>query len=209
MDPQEELDDLQRKAAKIYEAVRQEHKRLNLPFGGDVSENGSPPAVSPGVTLLPSLTEMADLGQLITLALSYWTQYRELPTVGQLHSSAESSEVDQVVFITTLYCTAMLGAFLAQIGSGDLDTVSSMLTLMTQVREGPTTSHDTSSRMPRRIAGLSTPDKDAQDLPYPPPGHMTEDEQPAGTNTNNGGSRKKKKSHKSRRGKKKRQKTTN
>jgi len=195
-DPQEELDNLQRKAAKLYDAVRAVHKNLNLPFAGDSSENGSPPAISPGVTLLPSHTEMTDLAQLITLALSYWTQYRELPTVGQLHSSAESSEVDQVVFITTLYSTAMLGAFLAQIGSGDLDTVSSTLDLMTAHEGAPTTSPATSSRIPRRIAGLSTTD---QDLTVPTRGEpegLRQDGALVGTNSSNGKKKRKRKSSK-------------
>jgi len=208
MDVQEELDDVQRLAAKHYERVRMEHKRLNLPFAGAVSENGSPAAVSAGDILLPSPTEMQDLGQLITLALSYWTQYQELPTVGQLHSSAESSEVDQVVFITTLYSMGMLGAFLALIGSGDLDMVSSTLTLMNQAREEPTTSPDTSSRMPRPIAGLSTPDSDAQQLPFPDGAASPQNAEQDGSDTSNGRSKQKKKSSKSRPRKKKRQ-TTN
>ncbi len=207
-DPQEQLDNCQRKAAAFYEAVRRQHKNLNLPFAGEPSANGSPPVVSAGAILLPSRTEMADLGQLITLVLSSWIQSREMPSVGQLHSSAESSEVDQVVFITTLYSTAMIGAFLARIGTGDLDTVSSILDHLSQAKEEPGTSLGTSLRTRRRLAGLSTPT-----IP-PDPELEAEDAQLAGREslathgTSNGGSKRKKKSYKSK-ARRKKQRSTN
>jgi len=205
-DPQEALDDVQRKAAKLYEAVRKTHKSLNLPFAGEPLENGSPPQVGPGVILLPSRIEMTDLGQLITLVLNSWIQSREMPSVGQLHSSAQSSEVDQVVFITTLYSAAMLGAFLAQIGTGDLDTVSSILEHMTEIEEVPITSPDMYSRRPRRLAGLSTPAPSQaglyQDLP-----DLPKDGKAVMTSTSDGKPKRKKKSYKSK-GRRKKQKST-
>jgi len=154
------LEDLQRLAEKLYSKVRTTHMELNFSFAGTLSPTGSVPPTGNGAILLPSPTEMQDLASLISLVLSSWTQSGKMPAVAQLHSSAESSEVDQVVYIITLYCTAMLGAFLAAICSGDLDTVSSTLTLMTQNEEQQPTSPITSSRMTRRqLSGLSTIDE--------------------------------------------------
>lgn len=156
------LEDLQRLAEKMYSKVRGTHIELNLPFAGTPLADGSLPQTGNGAILLPSPTEMQDLGNLISLVLSSWTQSGKMPAVAQLHSSAESSEVDQVVYIITLYSTGMLGAFLAAICSGDLDTVSSALTLMTSAGEQQATSPITSSRMTRRrLSGLSTPESRA------------------------------------------------
>ncbi len=207
LDPQEQLDNVQRKAAALYELVRKEHKSLNLPFAGAVSDNGSPHPVSPGDILLPSRTEMHDLSQLITLALSYWTQYNELPTVGQLHSSAESSEVDQVVFITMLYCMAMTGAFLARIGTGDLDTVSSILDHSTRAKVEPTTSPDTLSSPPRRLAGLSSPARGEDRVEEQSRSPRSSDGSRGTNSTSAGSSARKKKSSKSK-GRRKKQRST-
>ena len=160
MNPDEEsIVKLQQLAEKMYSQVRERHAQLNLPFAGTPLPDGSLPQTGNGAILLPSPTEMRDLGSLISLVLSSWTQSGKMPAVAQLHSSAESSEVDQVVYIITLYCTGMLGAFLAAICSGDLDTVSSTLTLMTQQEAQQLTSPTTSSRTTRRpLSGLSTID---------------------------------------------------
>jgi len=158
------LEDLQRLAEKMYSKVRATHLQLNLPFAGTPLEDGSLPQTGNGAILLPSPTEMQDLGNLISLVLSSWTQSGKMPAVAQLHSSAESSEVDQVVYIITLYCTGMLGAFLASICSGDLATVSSTLTLMTQVEaQQPTSPITLSRRTLRPLNGPSTPEIPAEE----------------------------------------------
>jgi len=147
-------------AEKMYMAVRSQHRSLDLLFAGQPLPDGSVPDFGTGVTLLPSLIEMTDLGRLISLVLNSWIQSGTMPTAQQLHSSAESMEVDGAVFITTLYCTAMLGAFLPVICSGDLDTVISILRLTTSVEEQPVTSPNTYSKRPQmRLNGVSTTEK--------------------------------------------------
>ncbi len=159
MDVQEMLEKCQQKAESLFSAVRDQHLSLRLTFSGEPLPAGWTPASGPGGTLLPSRTEMQDLAELISLALSSWTQSGKMPTVEQLHSSAQSTDVDPVVYITMLYCTAMLGAFLPLICSGDLATAYSILDVMNQAEAQPGTSPSTSLKRPRRrLSGPSITD---------------------------------------------------
>lgn len=156
-DVEEKLASCQTKSEAFYNAVRDRHITLSLPFSGTPLPDGSMVKSGPGVTLLPSPTEIRDLGALISLVLSSWTQYQKLPTVEQVRSSAESMEVDQVVFITMLYCMGQLGAFLPVICSGDLDTAFSAFDLTTDPEGPPITSQNTSlKRTHRPLNGPST-----------------------------------------------------
>jgi len=146
----QELLSCQRKAENLYTAVRDMHIRLSLPFAGTPLPDGSLAQYGNGATLLPSPTEMQDLGALITLGLSSWTQSGKMPTAAAMHSSAASMELDPVAFITTLYSLAMLGAFLPVICSGDLDTAISTLDHLTSAEEQPGTSQNISSKTTRR-----------------------------------------------------------
>jgi len=166
---EEELHHVQLLAEGLFNAVRDHHLQENLPFAGTHLPDGSVAVPGPGNTLLPSLTEMQDLNGLISLVLSSWIQSGKLPTVQALRSSVESSEVDPVVYIITLYSMAMLGAFLPSICSGDLDTVISILNLMTNVEEQQDTSPTTYSRPTRRIlSGDSTPASQVTTSPSSP-----------------------------------------
>jgi len=155
----EEMLSCYQKASAFYNAVRDNHLKLGLTFSGQASPDGSVPQNGPGVTLLPSLTEMNDLGALISLVGNSWIQSQKMPTVEQLHSSAQSMDVDTVVFITMLFCTGMLGAFLPLICSGDLDMVSSILDGTNQIEVPPTTSANTFLKRTRvPLPGVSTPE---------------------------------------------------
>jgi len=193
----------QKLAEKMYMAVRSQHRSLDLLFAGQPLPDGSVPDFGSGVTLLPSLIEMNDLGRLISLVLNSWIQSGTMPTAAQLHSSAESMEVDGGVFITTLYCTAMLGAFLPVICSGDLDTVISTLVLTTSVEEQPVTSPNTYSKRPQmKLSGVSTTEDPTRTLPL----SSSNVDAQAGSSTNGSEkkrSRKPKKSKRKQRSKKK------
>ncbi len=147
---EQQLESCQKKAESFFNAVRDQHVALMLPFSGTGLPDGFNRAPGSGAILLPSPTEMRDLADLISLVLSSWTQSGKMPTVEALHSSAQSAEVDPVVYITTLYSTAMLGAFLPVICSGDLATAYSTLDVMNQAEGLPGTSPSTFSRKKQR-----------------------------------------------------------
>ncbi len=158
-------------AERLYNRIRDESLSLNHPFSGEPLPDGSTPNAGNGAILLPSRTEMQDLEALISLVLRSWIQSGKMPSVEQLHSSAVNMVADQVVYITMLYCTAMLGAFLPSICSGDLDMATAGLRVMTEIEEQATTSQNTLSRTrPTRRIGTSTPDpvEELMDLPVPP-----------------------------------------
>jgi len=191
---EEDLHRCQLLAERLFSKVRDQHLRVNLPFAGARLPDGSVALPGPGVTLLPSPTEMHDLGNLISLVLSSWTQSGEMPTVQALRSSVESSEVDLVVYIITLYSMAMLGAFLPSICAGDLDTVTSILDLTTTAEEQPDTSPTTFSRKTRRIlSGASTLENEETTSPSSPSKNAA-----PGTSSTPKASRKKKKTSRKR-----------
>jgi len=179
-DVQEHLAGCQKSAELLLDGVRREHTRIGLRFSGQPSPDGSTPTPGVGEVLLPSPTEMHDLGALISWAHNYWTQYQTLPTAEQLHLSAQSLDADQVVYITTLFCTAMAGTFLPVICSGALATASSMLDNMLKNAEQPTTSPSTSSkRTPQKLSGASI----TETITNPDGSSSSNDEKPAGNVT--------------------------
>jgi len=187
---EQDLDEMlrcQKMAESFYNRFRDNLISMNIPFSGEPLPNGSPPHVSAGATLLPSRTEMHDLGALISLVLNYWVQYGQLPTVEQLRSSAESMESDSVGFTTTLYSVVHLGAFLTCICAGDLGKATSVLNLSTQEEEQPTTSPSTFSRtrVPIQTGQSTTPVTDPPPLPTKPPAEK------AGTSAGSSGDPKK------------------
>ena len=154
--PEEKLDRCQALAERHYDRIRDRHLLLSLPFAGMPLPDGSIPHGGAGDILLPSHTEMDDLGRLISLVLSSWIQSGKMPTVQQLHSSAENMDADPVVYITMLYSMGMLGAFLPVICSGDLDMASATLVPLTNVEEPASTSPNTLSRTtPTKLSGPS------------------------------------------------------
>lgn len=195
---EEQLLKCQRLGERFYGRFRDEQLKMNIPFSGEPLRNGLPPHVSAGATLLPSRTEMADLGALISLALNYWVQYGQLPTVEQMRSSAESQESDSVVYITTLYSLVMGGAFLTCVCAGDLARAVSVLSGSIPDEAQPTTSPNIPVRTrARRMIGPSTvamkPQKEEEEEKMSR--HRKRDAR-AGNSTKNS-SKKKKKSTKS------------
>jgi len=149
-----------RRAESMYSAVRDQVLALGLRFAETPLPSGLEVPRGDGATLLPSPTEMQDLAALISLVLSSWTQSGKMPTVEQMRSSAQSGDADLIVFITMLYSTAMLGAFLPVICSGDLDTVGSILNHMTDAEAPATTSPNISSKRTHfSLPGPSTTEK--------------------------------------------------
>jgi len=186
----------QKLAERFYDRFRDEQLKLNLPFSGQPLANGLPPHVSAGNTLLPSLIEMEGLGHLISLALNYWAQYGQLPTVAQMRTSAESMESDSVGYITTLYSLVMLGALLTCVCAGNLDRAISALSGSMPEEERRTISQNTRQRMPVRIApGPST----AEVTSPPPTSSPSENASAATISTSSNGRKPKKKARKSRR----------